>query len=67
MALTAKQKTEVDNQLTQMLLQSPEGGIRALYVGAGQAGYAAMDALIVAEFSIVSDNLFNETPPTELP
>ena len=67
MALTAKETTEVRNELTEFFLTCPMSGLRALYINAGTAGYAALDALVVTEFSVVTENLFHETAPTKLP
>lgn len=67
MALSAKEVTEVDLELTNFLETCQTGGIRALYVAAGQAGYAALDTLILTEWSKITNNLFNQTPPTIRP
>lgn len=67
MALTAKQVTEVDNELTQLLLTSQIAGIKALYIVAGTSGYAALDTLMLTEWSKVTANLWNQTAPTISP
>lgn len=64
MALSAKEVTEVDQELREFMKTMPSAGIRALYVAAGTSGYAALDALILTEWSKVTAELFDQTAPT---